>query len=174
LLSEVDEQRSPRTSATVNQLLDRYLPVLDIEDTARAGYENALRLYIRPLLGDLPLSRINGETLDAFYADLRRCRARCNRRPCVEHRVAGAHECSARCAPHVCRPLSASYLRQLHMIFNGAFNRAVKWRWVGVSPVQQAQAPSLPAPDPSPPTAAEAARIVSEACDPTRSAGTRR
>jgi hypothetical protein len=33
LLSEVDEQRSARTNATVDQLLDRYLDVLKIEDT---------------------------------------------------------------------------------------------------------------------------------------------
>ncbi|MDN5853915.1 MAG: tyrosine-type recombinase/integrase [Actinomycetia bacterium] len=163
LLSEVDEQRSPRTSATVNQLLDRYLQVLDVEDTTRAGYESQMRRYIRPVLGDLPLGRINGETLDAFYAELRRCRTRCGRRPFIEHAKTGEHECTARCRPHVCRPLGASYLRQLHMILNGAFNRAVKWRWVGSNPVQQAHAPSQPPADPDPPSAAQAARIVTEA-----------
>ncbi|MDN5929983.1 MAG: site-specific integrase, partial [Pseudonocardia sp.] len=39
LLAEVDERRNPRTSATVNQLLERYLGVLKIEDTTRNGYE---------------------------------------------------------------------------------------------------------------------------------------
>ncbi|MEN3309767.1 MAG: integrase, partial [Micromonosporaceae bacterium] len=31
LLSQVDERRNPRTKATVNQLLDRWLEVLDVE-----------------------------------------------------------------------------------------------------------------------------------------------
>ena len=80
LLSEVDDQRNARTNATVDQLLDRYLDVLKIEDTTRAGYERLIRLHIRPVLGALPIGRINGETVDAFYASLRACRARCGAR----------------------------------------------------------------------------------------------
>ena len=32
LLNQIDERRNPRTRATVNQLLDRYLQVLDVYD----------------------------------------------------------------------------------------------------------------------------------------------
>lgn len=35
LLAEVDDRRNPRPSATVNQLLERYLDLLEIEDTTR-------------------------------------------------------------------------------------------------------------------------------------------
>ena len=49
----------------------------------------SLRNYIRPLLGRLSIARIDGETLDSFYAELRRCRARCNRRPRIDHRTSG-------------------------------------------------------------------------------------
>ena len=38
LLSQVDEDRSPRTRATVNQLLDRHLEVIELEPTTRQGY----------------------------------------------------------------------------------------------------------------------------------------
>ena len=62
----------------MNQLLDRHLGVLKIEDTTRTGYESMIRLL--PTLGDLPIGRIDGETLDAFYAELRRCRALCDHR----------------------------------------------------------------------------------------------
>src|SRR3954447_10777798 len=119
LLADVDERRNPRTSATVNQLLDRYLGVLEIEDTTRAGYDSIARNYVRPLLGHLAIGRVNGETLDAFYSELRRCRTRCDRRRRIDHRTdADEHECDRRCSIHACRPLGASYLRQIHTLLN--------------------------------------------------------
>jgi len=163
LLAEVDERRNPRTNATVNQLLDRYLAVLEIEDTTRDDHERMLRLYIRPLLGALSIGRIDGETLDAFYAELRRCRTRCDRRARVDHRIDAEHPCDKRCRPHVCKPLGSSYLRQIHTVLNGAFTRAVRWRWIGANPVRQADAPQQPPADPNPPSPTQAARIVGEA-----------
>lgn len=163
LLAEVDDRRNPRTNATVGQLLDRYLELLDIEETTRKGYETMIRLYIRPVLGDLAIGRIDGETLDAFYAELRRCRSRCERRGRIDHFTAAPHLCDHRCVRHVCKPLGGSFLRQIHTVLNGSFARAVRWRWIGVNPVKQAEAPSHPAPDPNPPTPTQAARIVEEA-----------
>jgi integrase len=163
LLSEVDDQRSARTNATVSQLLDRHLEVLKIEDTTRNGYERLIRLHIRPVLGSLSIGRVNGETVDSFYAQLRSCRARCGGRASFDHRTAVGHECDDRCGPHQCRPLGEASLRQIHNILNGAFSRAVKWRWIGVNPMKQAQPPTPPAPDPQPPTPAQAARIAAEA-----------
>ena len=163
LLAEVDERRNPRTNATVNQLLERYLSVLEIEDTTRSGYERLIRIYLRPLLGDLAIGRIDGETLDAFYAHLRRCRARCVRRAQVDHRTESEHECDKRCRRHVCKPLGASYLRQIHTVLNGAFTRAVRWRWIGTNPVRQAEAPPQPPPDSQPPSPTQAAQIVGSA-----------
>jgi len=49
------------------------------------------------------------------------------------------------------------------MLLNGAFARAVRWRWLGVNPVKQAQAPGLRSPDPQPPSPSQAARIVLDA-----------
>jgi integrase len=48
-------------------------------------------------------------------------------------------------------------------VLNGAFVRAVRWRWIGTNPVRQARAPTQPTPDPWPPTPTQAARIVGEA-----------
>lgn len=163
LLNQVDEKRSPRTKATVYQLMERYLELLQIEDTTRAGYERLVRLHIGPLLGHLGVGRIDGETLDSLYRELRRCRTHCNRRPFEEHHTDGEHNCNKRCGPHRCRPLSSSSVRQIHNLLNGAFTRAVRWRWVGSNPVRQAEPPALPKADPQPPTPAQAARIVSEA-----------
>ena len=58
LLAEVDERRNPRTRATVNQMLDKYLTVLDIEPTTRSTYEGYIANHIRPVLGELPLARL--------------------------------------------------------------------------------------------------------------------
>jgi integrase len=70
-------------------------------------------------------------------------------------------ECDARCRPHVCAPLSASTIRQIHFVLSGALNRAVRWRWLATNPIAEAELP--PAPSPQPPSAQEAARILAEA-----------
>src|SRR4051794_4078308 len=38
LLKQVDEQRNSQTKATVNQLLDRYLAVVELEESTRTTY----------------------------------------------------------------------------------------------------------------------------------------
>ncbi len=127
-LNEVDEKRNPRARATLNQLLDKWLDVADIEPTTRMGYVNKLNKHVRPVLGKLALTRLDAETLESFYASLRRCRDRCGGKAFVKHRVEGEHTCTARCRPHVYKPLSASSVRQIHWILSGAFSRAVRWR----------------------------------------------
>ncbi len=53
LLSQVDERRNPRTRATLNQLLDRWLDVAELEPTTRSGYVRKLDKHVRPVLGSL-------------------------------------------------------------------------------------------------------------------------
>ena len=120
LLNQVDEQRNPRTKATVNQLLDRYLDVLDVDVTTRKSYEGYIRNHVRPLLGKLSVGKLTGETLDSFYSVLRRCRAHCDGRPFVEHVRSDPHDCAGKCKPHKCRPLVASSIRQVHFCLSGA------------------------------------------------------
>ena len=60
-------------------------------------------------------------------------------------------------------PLGASTIRQIHFILSGALKRAVRWRWVATNPIAQAEPPAAPKPNPQPPTAAEAARILTAA-----------
>lgn len=49
------------------------------------------------------------------------------------------------------------------MILSGALKRAVRWRWIATNPITQAEAPPQPTPNPQPPTAEQAARILNEA-----------
>lgn len=125
-----------------------------------------MRLYIGPMRGALPIGRVSGETLDSFYAQLRTCRERCGGSSTfVQHwSTSPDHTCDKRCGgTHACKPLGEAYLRQIHNVLSGAFTRAVKWGWLGVSPIGQADAPTPPTPDPQPPTATQAARIAEEA-----------
>ncbi|MFC4002546.1 tyrosine-type recombinase/integrase [Prauserella oleivorans] len=163
LLGQVDEQRNPRTKATVNQLMDRYLELLSVEPTTRDGYETFIRNHIRPLLGRLQLGRINGELLDSFYAQLRTCRARCGGRSFVEHRTSRPHECDERCRRHVCRPLADGSLRKIQAILRSAGKRAVRWGWVGTNPFDKSDPIPAARPDPQPPTPEQAAVIANEA-----------
>jgi integrase len=103
--------RTPRTRATVGQLLDRWLQVLDVDPSTRRGYEGYIRMDIRPALGSRPLTRLDVETLDSFYAELRRCREHYDGRPHLQHRTS---------QPHMCCALADSTVRQIHWIISGA------------------------------------------------------
>ena len=114
LLNELDERRNPRTTATVNNLLDRYFALLDRERTTTSTYVTYADKHIRPVLGGLKVGAVDGEVLDAFYAELRRCRDHCTgRKRTVDHRTPRTHDCDVRCRPHRCRGLSASTVRQI-------------------------------------------------------------
>ena len=83
LLGEADTFRSARTSATLGYLLDRWLPQHDVDEQTITCYESLIRNHIRPALGDVRLTtlvRKATETVESFFADLRRCRARCDGR----------------------------------------------------------------------------------------------
>ena len=163
LINQVDEQRNPRTKATVNQLMDRYLELLDVDVTTRKSYEGYIRNHIRPLLGELQVGKLDGETLDSFYTILRRCRAHCSGQPFIEHYTADQHDCGDRCKPHACRPLKTSSIRQVHGCLSGALTRAIRWRWITINPLAQAEPPKAVKHDPDPPTPEQAAAIVNEA-----------
>ena len=167
MLSQVDERRSPRTRATLGQLLDKWLEVLDVDPSTRRGYANNIRKHIRPLLGSLSLTRLDVQTLDSFYAELRRCREHCNGRPQLQHRTNQEHRCDEHdgkpCSPadpancracrrackrHVCRGLANSTVRQIHWIISGALDRGVVWQWIAVNPAAARQQAAAPPPRP--------------------------
>jgi integrase len=162
-INEVEERRNPRTKATVDQLLERYLDQFDGAASTLTLYRGYVRNHISPFLGKVKVGALDADMLDAFYAELRRCRDHCAGRPLIQHRTAVKHDCDDRCGPHRCRPLGATTIRHMHFILSGAYKRAVRWKWVTVNPLPEAEPPAAPLPNPHPPSAAEAARIVNEA-----------
>lgn len=163
LLNQLDEQRSPRTSSTLDQLLDRYLETLDVGRTTHRMYTRYLEKHVRPFVGRLKAGAVGAEALDSLYAELRRCREHCTGSRTVDHRTPREHTCDERCRRHVCKPLAPATIRHIHFVLNGAFGKGVRWRWVSVNPVEFVSAPAKPPPDPQPPSAEEAARIMNEA-----------
>ena len=63
LLADVDAGRHPLAAATVAQLVERYLEVVDVEVAIRAGDESLIRRTSLPLLGEVLVGRVRGEVL---------------------------------------------------------------------------------------------------------------
>lgn len=162
LINEINERRHPKTRATVNQLLDRYIRDFDGARVTRDGYESLRRNHIAPFIGHLPVGEVDADVLDSLYVEFRRCNQHCSR-SFTEHRTDRSHDCDDRCKPHVCAPLGVSRIRQVHWMLSGAFKSAKRWGWISENPIADAVPPAAPPPKPQPPTAEDAARVVNDA-----------
>lgn len=85
LLSQVAENRNPRTSATIDQLLARYLDQSDGAHNTLSLYRGYVRNHIAPFLGSLKVGALDADVLDSFYAELRRWRKQCSGRRTIDH-----------------------------------------------------------------------------------------
>jgi integrase len=59
--------------------------------------------------------------------------------------------------------MAASSIRQVHWILSAALAVAVRWEWIRSNPADIAKKPKQRRPQPEPPSADEAARIVAAA-----------
>ena len=74
------------------------------------------------------------------------------------------HDCTrSGCRRHVCRPLSAATIRQLHAVLSGAFGAAVRWEWIDRSPAASAKLPRARSRPPSSPAPDAVAKIIATA-----------
>ena len=129
----------------MNELLDRWLEVIEVERKTRAGYVGKIEKHIRPTIGRLQVGRVKAETIEGLYAQLRRCRDHCRGEKYIQHRTDGRARlrraqtrrrcaqvtfqdpsaycrwCERACRQHRCAPLSASSIRVVHAILSGAF-----------------------------------------------------
>jgi integrase len=148
LQGQVDEDRHPRGDVTVRQAVAQWLEVADLADTTRERYEDLIRLYVLPVLGDRPADKLDARVLEQLYARLQRCRDLCSGR---------------RAAGHVCRPLSTSTTRKVHYIIRAALGRAVRWGQLGVNRAELVDPPAPAATEPDPPSPEEAAALLNDA-----------
>jgi integrase len=177
LLSQVDEQRTPNTSATVGYLLDRWLELAQLELTTRDTYQAYLRRHVRPALGNLPLRKLTVDALDRFYLELARHGGRCPR--CMTRVAKGLPplrageryqpkpdaEATAVHEPDCARglPLAASTVRQIHSILRRALDQAVRWGWIARNPASLASPPRVMAREVRPPRPEEVAVLINAA-----------
>jgi integrase len=59
--------------------------------------------------------------------------------------------------------MAASTVRQIHSIISAALSAAVRWEWIASNPARVAQRPRLKAPEPDPPSAPDAVRLLDAA-----------
>jgi integrase len=142
LVAQVEERRHPRTSATIGQLLQRYIDQLGAAPNTVELYRGHIRRHISPFLGMLKVGALDPEILDSFYAELRRCRKHCSGRRGVDHRTTRPHD---RDEPLQARVHAALALlgaaHALHPL--RGYEKAVGWRGVAYSPMKQAEPPSV-------------------------------
>ena len=129
-------------SATLDQLLDRYLDQIEDAPGRTRSTSGTSEPHLRRCSGPegRPHRRRDARLLLRRAAAVPRATARAGAPSTTA--TATEHECDERCRPHRCKPLSASYMRHIHFILSGAYKKAVRWRWVGMSPVEQADAAS--------------------------------
>src|ERR687893_1908724 len=164
LVAEAEKARRPSSVVSLGHVIDEWLRVAEHEDSTRETYLGYIERTIKPALGSMPVAKLSVRHLETLYAELRRCRVRCPGKPFIEHKAKGEHNCtSAKCAPHVCKPMAASTVRQIHAVISGALSAAVRWDWLESNPARLAQRPRQKPPEPDPPSPAEAAKLVDEA-----------
>jgi integrase len=115
LVSEVEAGKYTGTTATVGQLLDRWLEVTEGgRQRPRTAYENRRKIEarIRPKLGHIKLSKLNAEALDQAYREW------------------------------LAEGLSAATVHKYHSILSAACRQAVKWGWIDSAPTVRATPPS--------------------------------
>jgi integrase len=165
LRTQLNKQRATQSSITLTEALAEWLRVTELEQSTRKTYEGYIERTISPALGKVPLKKLDARTLESLYTQLRRCRVRCNGKPFIEkHAKTTQHDCVAeQCRPHVCRPMAASTVRQIHSVMSGTLAAAERWDWISSNPARIARRPRQKPPEPDPPSPAEAARLVEEA-----------
>lgn len=129
LLAEVDAGRRTATNEKAfGDVLDAFIDhkTLGVEPTTIATWTHSLS-YIPGRIRDLPLGRVDVETLEALYAHLLR---KGNKRN-------GG-------------PLSASTVRNVHVVIYGALELARRRKWIPVNPAADAEVPTTPRRLPSP------------------------
>jgi integrase len=165
--TQVLRQRNAQSTVKLGYALDEWMRKTEIQESTRHTYEGYIRRTIKPALGQEPIKKVTARVLESLYAELRRCRKRCDGKPYIEkHKTEKEHDCATeKCKVHTCSPMGSSTIRQIHAIISGTLDAAERWEWIDSTPARVARKPRQKRPEPDPPTSAEAARLSEAAFD---------
>lgn len=137
MIVEAERGLATRTTATVGELLDRWLELARDDFSPKTTREviGYIERNLRPALGDVRLSKLTTASLDHYYRSLL---------------VDGGRNG---------RPLAPGTIRRIHGILRRALAQGVRWGWLGVNPAASASPPRVPQPDISPPTPTQLGRL---------------
>jgi len=116
LLDEVGAGKHDASDTTVRHLSTKWLAHIERvgrSPTTLREYKRLIEKRIKPVLGDVPLSKLDPETLDSFYGRL------------AEDK------------------LSPASIRQVHAILRAACRQAEKWGWLSSNPASRATPPPV-------------------------------
>jgi len=162
--AQVEAQQHARTRATLGAALDAWLRVHEAEETTLEGYHGYVRRCVTRYR-----CRDGQPSVDHRTTAPHECRTIRHRRPPGRRPATEVHDCQSagcvliECAPHQCKPMASSTIRQIHWILSAALAAAVRWDWIKSNPADAAKKPRQPTPQPEPPSAADAARITEAA-----------
>jgi integrase len=137
MIVEAERGLATRTTATVGELLDRWLELAREDFSPKTTREviGCIGRNLRPALGDVRLSKLTTASLDRYYRSLL---------------VDGGRNG---------RPLAPGTIRRIHGILRRALAQGVRWGWLGVNPAASASPPRVPRPDIAPPTPTQLGRL---------------
>lgn len=140
MLVAVQQGRAVGSSVTFGELLDAWFESASADWSPRTALEHRriIDSVLKPALGDKKLAKLRAADLDALYAGLR----------------AGSAER---------RALAPATVRKFHTVARSALQQAVKWEWIAVNPAANSSPPKVRKKEPTPPTPAEVALILSAA-----------
>jgi len=118
---------------------EAWLETSDHELTTRNTYEGYIKGKILPALGTVPIRKVDVETLDRFYIELRKRGGRGG------------------------RPLAPSTVRQIHFILRASLGLAVKGDWIPDNPAERATVPKYIHTDVAPPSPEDVTRFLEAA-----------
>lgn len=178
LLRRAESGNHPDRSATVAYLFERWLAVVDLEESTREANEGYIRRVFAPTVGDMPLRKLQDrvDILDRLYAHLRECSQLCGGKPgLMDHRTTRPHECAPvradgtpkstprPCQPHVCKGMLASTVWRINAILPAACNYAIAWGWIDRNPAALVHKPKLKKKRARPQSAEQVAALINRA-----------
>ena len=115
LVVEVGSGRTSTSSATLAELLDRWLENVggSLSPQTRAEYRRLATRRIAPALGTMKVAKLSAAHLDRFYGAL---------------------------SDEGLRPAT---VRQVHAVISSALSQAVRWEWVGTNAADRARPPAV-------------------------------